>query len=288
MNIEDTLREQLPDLSAGVPGGPSLQRALQKGRARRRRRALAAVGSGVATVCAVGVVAGAALTGVGPFAGDEPQDDEPQWALAVPPQEMPSAMANAARAQLPDGVEVESVRLRAYDDNERRLPRQRWDESVDWRADLILASGELVTVGAARDASATEGNGDQVCRWNLNDGSDVTCEYFRLRHGVDLFEEEWPARDSRRNREPDVPMWFGSLLTADADDPHNPEVDEIDPSRVWFARQVDVENGDYYVTAVEYVNASTYQRAKDEWTLDMDALRGIALSPELMDPPADD
>lgn len=272
MSIEDKLRERIPELSEDVRGGPSLQRALQKGRARRRRRAVAAVGSGVATVCAVGVVAGAALTGAGPFAGEAPQQaDEPQWTLAVPPEKVPYAIERAVRQELPGNAKISYTKLQAYGKGSKALPKSEWDEATAWYGTFMVGSGEQLSVELLHAASETEGDPHSVCRgWPY-----LRCD-FAEPDGVQIFNTEEVLRNEAQPGAKTPGPW-GAIPAKD-----------IRPDRRWYEREVEVQpGGDYLVRASDTINVPTYQQAQAEWILGTDSIRDIATNGEFLEDPSD-
>lgn len=271
MNIEDTLKERIGQMSEEVHGGPSLQRAIQNGRARRRRRAVAAVGSGVATMCAVGVVAGAALTGVGPFADEAPTSDEREWVLAVPPEDVPYAIEHAVREQLPDDGKITHTQLQAYGKGSKPLPEDRWDEATAWNGTFMLGSGERISVELLHAAGETEGDPNKFC----NDSLYLQCDY-RTVSGANAFTRVWALRNEGREGAKTPGPW-GAIPAK-----------QIPPERLWFERLAEVHpGGDYLVTARDTIHAPTHDQAKAEWTLEADDLRDIATKGEFLEDPSD-
>lgn len=271
MNIEDTLKERINEMSDDVRGGPSLQRAIQTGRVRRRRRAVATVGSGVATMCAVGVVAGAALTGVGPFSSDDGSNvAERQMVLAVPPEDVPYAIEVAVREQLPDGAKVTHTQLSAYGEGSKPLPKNRWDEATAWYGTFEFGPGELLDVSLDRSAGDTEGSARKSCQ--LDDKYPFSsCDYTELASGEDLTESVTTARDV-------VPGgWHIGV------DPEN-----VKPGKLWFKREVEIQpGGNYMVEITNSVKAESREQADTRWTLDLDAMRRVVNRGEFLEDPAD-
>ena len=272
MSIEGGLRDKFAAMSSDVPGGPSLQRAIQQGRARRRRRAVAAVGSGVATVCAVGVVAGAVMTGVGPFNGDDGQrDEDAKWAVSVPPEAVPHAIEDAVRAQLPDGTEITYKELDAYGKGSRPLPKERWDEATSWYGTFMLGAEEQVSVELLHSKGETEGDPDKLCGdplYKRCDANDVA--------GVQVFNWEWALRNDGRPGAKSPGPW-GAM-----------RVDQIKPDRRWFEQTLEAQpGGDYLVRAKNTIKARTFEQARGQWTLDTESLRAIAMNGDFLEDPTD-
>lgn len=268
MSIEDALKERIPEMSADVHGGPSLKQAIQQGRARRRRRAVAAIGSGVATVCAVGVVAGGALTGVGPFADDAPNDHEREWVLAVPPEDVPYAIESAVREQLPDGAQITHTNLSAYGEGSKPLPKNRWEEATSWYGHFRLGPRETLSVGLTTGAAGdTEGNDRKYCEIDDQDAF-YSCDYSELATGEHVMTEVMTAR--RANG-----PWYVGV---------NP--DKVRPGKLWFHREVEIQpGGAYKIEITDQVKAETRAQADAIWTLDVDSMRRVVSRGEFLDNP---
>lgn len=251
MSIEDTLKDRITEMAADVRGGPSLQRAIQQGRTRRRRRAVAAVGSGVATVCALGVVAVGVFTGADPVADDDSATEQVAgaWTPAVPPGEMNGEINDAFYAHLPGRVDVSPVIGRAYDEDMKRLPEPIWEHAVNWVTTFNLPKGERVVVSVLRTDSGAASL--EQCREDVRSGASLHCDVSTRSDGVEVVESD------RRH-------------------------DEGEHRR--FERQVEVRTGgDYLVRVEDDVPASTYEEAESTWTLSLEAMSKIATDDDLLE-----
>ncbi|UPK74905.1 hypothetical protein MU582_21125 [Nocardioidaceae bacterium SCSIO 66511] len=250
MSIEDTLKERITQMSADVQGGPSLQRAIQQGRTRRRRRAVARVGSGVASVCAVGVIAGAAMSGLGPFDhGDGQAPVAGGSTLAVPGDEMVGEINDAFYAELPGRVDVPRSVGRAYDQNLDPVPEPEWARAVNWDATFSLPKGERVEISVLRSESAA--SSAQRCREDARTSDSLHCDFSVRSDGSEVLESDrrYGNGDGRR-----------------------------------FERQVEVRSGGQYLVRVEdVVRASTYEQAEAKWTLDLDEMSKMATDHGLLE-----
>ncbi|UYM07206.1 hypothetical protein [Solicola gregarius] len=290
MSIDDTLTERISQLSADVQGGPSLQRALQQGRTRRRRRTAAAVGSGVATVCAVGGVAVAAITGNGFTGGGSAEEVAATWTVAAPPEEMPSLIEDSVRDQLPAGAEVTGVQISAYAEGDypyaapkpKPLPRPDWDRAASWVTAFELGDGQTIRVAVLPHDPETEELADdfeaglrKYCHEATLAG-DLSCEYDEPSNGMYVTRKETVLR---RVAHPS-PSWAKGDVLSGVDPAAVKHRDEV-----WFDRSVEAAPGSAYSVRVDdEVNVPEYEQAEARW-LDMDALERIATDDDLLEQP---
>ncbi|MDN5856480.1 MAG: hypothetical protein L0K86_27300 [Actinomycetia bacterium] len=261
MSIEDTLKERITQMSTDVQGGPSLQRSIEAGRARRRRRALAAVGSGVATACVIGVIAGAVFVRGGSGDGREST-------LATAPEDVPQAIEQAVRERLPANAEITSTEVEAFPGgsshiNPPQLPPDKWDRAGSWLVEFELGSGEVIRVGltnfAENDVPDAEVRSEcakaRDCDYSeLDDGTPVTA---RTEAMLPLDENKWTVGVSPAG----VP----------------------DRDKVWTRRAVTVHlDGSYQVGVSDAVHEPTPDEAQSQWTLDPDEMRAIATDEDIL------
>lgn len=264
MTIEDTLREQLPDLSADVQGGPSLAATLRKGRSRRRTRAAVAIATAAVIACGSGVATLSAMTGT---AGE----DTRERTLATPPEDVLPAIEDAVREQLPPDAEITHTELTAYGDGPKPLPEKQWHQATSWHAEFRLGPQETLSIQLLHSPADAEGDPALVCRDPVN----RHCSFTQGPHGVQLFDWVWALRGNRVL----APRGQGS--------PGNPDDGDVDPARIRFEHRSQAEpGGSYQVRVSDIVRAPNEERARERWTLNSAQLREIATSPELLDDPA--
>lgn len=269
MTFEGEVRDKITHMASDVQGGPSLQHAIQRGRARRRRRAVATVASGVAAVCVVAAVVGASVNGVGPLADDASHDRQQKWGLAVPPEDVPQAIERAVRDELPEGATITSTDVSAFGGGSKPLPEGRWHEATSWYAHFELGSRETLSVGLTNGAKGdTEGNDRANCAED-DTMAFYSCRYSELATGEHVMTKVMTARE-------DGEVWRVGV---------NP--DKVKPGKLWFLREVEIQpGGAYKIVFTDSVNVETRAKADAAWTFDVDAMRKVISHREFLDNPA--
>ena len=261
MTSENSVRQRITQMSAEVHGGPSLQRALQQGRARRRRRAIAAIGSGVATACVIGAVAGTVFPGAGTGDGER-QESLPVTA----PEDVPQEIKRAVREHLPANSEITATEVTAYPSGSSHadppeLPRGQWDRAGSWLVEFELGPGEIVRVGLT-DFAEDDVPDSEVRR---ECATDPDCADFDVDGAPAALRTEAMTRLGENK-------W---IVGVDADVP--------DQGTVWTRRALTVHlDGPYRVGVSDAVHEPTQDQAQSAWTLDPETMRAIATDEDVL------
>lgn len=276
MTIEDTLRRELRDVTTGHVVDSRLDQTLAAGRARRRRRGVlrGAVATGLGCVLVVGL---AVVTGT----DDSDRAGDPQWALALPPEEVNQHIVDMVRGQLPAGADVTDVDMRAYGpdpdpdtgqaigstEDPAPLPRSDWDQAVSWSVHVELGDGHFVSVELFHAAGETEGDADTTCRQDLRAGSYQECEVSTdVSTGALTIYRLAAARQISPNG-----GWYVG------------EPSSFDPDRLWFLSEVEVQpGGDFLVRVEEGVKAPERAIAMAAMALSRADLAAIAVDDGLL------
>lgn len=269
--------------------GPLPAVAISRGRRRLRRRRWALAASTAAVVGASAAIAALAVPN-GDGAGKVGTDISPATSAALAhynAARMPALLRSHTRSALGAALPPdEAGTFEAGDGQGEALPRRLWDKASTMSL-AFTGPGHRYQVVLAHSRSEAEGNVSQICASDVAEGTYLACDVRRTPTG-----ELATVRISALR-----PMGAGDMaiitrreLRTGKPTPGDPLGTPIDPSKIWFEREVTVVHSDTFLTSVsEDVKAPNQEAAAKMLRLRVADMTALASDPELVipEPPTD-
>jgi hypothetical protein len=251
---------------------------------RRARRGLAGVLVAAAAVAAVPLLP----WGGGPTGGDDIHGIDPATAAALEhydAQTMPDLIDEHVRAILGRSVdELGPVHFEAGDAFGQPLPEKYYDKASSMDVTYGGTSDHRFRVSLMHAASEAEGDADEICKNDLEDGTSFRCKVTTSQAGdtvtttvnavrvLDVKGAGW-SNVSREELRTGIPA------------KGDPDQSRIDPSEVYFMRTVEVVHSKTFLTvAQEIVKAPDLAAADAAWEVSPADLEEITTDPVLVIP----